>query len=256
VAHHEGSSFQLTVHCFSEPEKVLARAVVGPGENKLYGDSSTWKEVPLLYVKYLNFSPWKDFVLLRIFPFQERVEIQRLEWYDDNYDKGYQGVVSVLEFPGEDFCLISVQRSSRLILHDLQAGTKKGEIDLCGRRGNPQIQFRKESGEIWANDYDTMVIISRKDFRVIRSSRLQNAAAGTRQFIGDYSFVPDETICLVARPFSGDVVGIDTKTLRIKYSAKIGRQPLEAVLFESGKVIARDWKTGDILKGKLKRRWF
>ena len=61
---------------------------------------------------------------------------------------------------------------------------------------------------------------------------------------------------MVARPFSGDVVGIDAATLKIRRSAKLGREPLELAALPGGEVVARDWKTGDVLHGKLKRRWF
>ena len=61
---------------------------------------------------------------------------------------------------------------------------------------------------------------------------------------------------MVARPFRGDVVGIDAATLKIKRSARLGRQPLEVAAVQQGDVVARDWKTGDLLRGKLERRWF
>jgi hypothetical protein len=61
---------------------------------------------------------------------------------------------------------------------------------------------------------------------------------------------------VVARPFSADVVGVDVATLKITQSAKLGRQPLELVALPDGEVIARDWKTGDLLRGRLKRRSF
>jgi hypothetical protein len=70
------------------------------------------------------------------------------------------------------------------------------------------------------------------------------------------SFVADEARCVVARPYSGDVIEIASSTLTTKRRAKLGRQPLEAVALPGGKVVARDWKTGDVLHGTLARRWF
>ncbi len=122
---------------------------------------------------------------------------------------------------------MSVQRSSLLIFHDLDTGLKKAVLDLGGRRGNPELKMRNAGNEIWATDYDTVVVIERSDRRILRSARLQGAENQVRRFIGDFSFAPDERICAVARPFSGDVVGIDTATLKIKRTAKLGRQPLE-----------------------------
>jgi len=257
VGHHsDGARAELTVHRFSDPMNVVARATVTTSECKMAGDASAWQEVPLLYVEYLGFAPWKDFVLLKIAPSTGQIEVQRLEWYDDTYDKGYQGIIGVLELPGEDSALVSVQRSSELILHDLATGRKNGSIDLGGRGGNPILQSRNGGNEIWASDYDTLVVLERSEWRIVRSARLQGAVTGTQQFIGDYSFTPDEQICVVARPFSGDVVGIDAATLKMWRSAKVGRQPLEVAALPGGEVVARDWKTGDLLRGRLERRWF
>ena len=75
------------------------------------------------------------------------------------------------------------------------------------------------------------------------------------QFTGDYSFNRDETLCAVARPFSGDVVALDTEQFRITHYSKLGKQPLEVCLLSDGTVYSRDWKTGNFLKGKLKRKW-
>ena len=252
VGHHfDGTRFELKVHSFSNPGRVQAQAILKNDENRLAGDSSAWENVPLLYVEYLSFEPWKDFVLLRVSPQGGLIRVQRLEWFDDTYDKVYQGVIGVLELPGEEVAVVSVQRSSQLIIHDLDTGLKKGAVDLGGYGGNSDLQFRNEGKEIWANNYDSIVVIQRSDWRILGSARLQGTSPQVRGFIGDFSFAPDEEICAVARPFSGDVVGIDTATLKIKRTAKLGRQPLEVVALAQGEVVARDWKTGDLLHGKL-----
>jgi len=182
----KGSRFELTVHDFSDPSWVAARATFTNADNKVTGDLLQWEGVPLWYVHYLSLWPWNDFVLLKISPASGRVEPQRLGWYDHTYDKGYQGVTGVLELPGENFALISVGRSSEVVLHDLESGTRKGTINLGGRGGNPTLRLGKTGQEIWATDYDTIAVIDRQDLRVLRTSRLQNSIDGTRKFIGDY----------------------------------------------------------------------
>jgi hypothetical protein len=257
VGHHfDGARFEITVHLFSEPKQPVARGVITQTDNRLSGGANAWRQVPRLYIAYLRFPPWEDFVLLLISPSTGRLEAQRLEWYDDKYDKGYQGIVDVLEIPGEDAALVSVQRSSQLVMHDLATGKKTRSLNLAGRGGNPRLYFRASAGEIWASDYDTMVVVNAKNWEVMKRARLQRALTGTQQFIGDYSFAPDEEACVVARPFNGDVVGIDPSSLRIKHRAKLGKQPLEVALLTGGDVLARDWKTGEALCGKLERCWF
>ena len=257
VAHHfDGKRFEVTVRKFSAPSKVVARAWVETDRHALSGDASAWDDVPRLYVEFLAFAPWRDFVMVRVSPSANALEVQRLQWYDERYDKDYQGVVDVLELPGEPVALVSVQRSSQLILHDLETGAAKRSIALCDRGGNPRLELRKSGEEIWASDYDTLVVLKRADWRIARKARLQRASTGTQQFIGDFSFAPDAELCAVARPFGGDVVGLDTASLKIKRAAKLEGQPLEVAVLAGGEVVARDWKTGTMLKGRLERRWF
>ena len=255
VAHHfDGRRFEVSVRSFLDPGSVLARAVIEPGASRIEGDAAAWAGVPCVYVEYLGFPPWNDFALVNLSS-DAAPEVQRLPWYDESYDKDFQGVVDALELPGAGVALVSVQRSSRLIVHDLGTGEQRGAIDLGGRGGNPRLQLRAGGREVWASDYDTLVAVRTDTWQVRRRSRLQTALAGTQQFIGEFAFAPDGAACAVARPFSGDAVGIDAETLRVTRVAKLGRQPLEVAALRGGEVVARDWKTGELLRGELRRRW-
>ena len=92
--------------------------------------------------------------------------------------------------------------------------------------------------------------------QVKSSRRMQASLSGTMQFIGSWSFNEDESLCLVPRPYSGDVLAISTDNLRTRYKAALGGQPLEATTLDDHRVIARDWKTGHLLKGSFRRTWF
>lgn len=256
VAHHfDGHRFEVSVRGFADPGRVLAAAVVEDGRRELLGDASKWADVPRLYIEYLSFVPWKDYALVKVLPAAAAVEIQRLEWYDSSYDKDYQAVIDVVELPG-DCAVISVQRSSRLVLHDLQTGAQERTIDLGSRAGNPKLGLRDSGRELWATDYDTLVVVRIADWKIRKRSRLQSAFTGTQQFIGDYSFAPDGKFCAVARPFSGDIVGVNIETFKVRLFAKTGMQPLEVAALREGRVVARDWKTGGLLQGTLQPRWF
>ncbi len=257
VAHHfDGARFEVTVHSFERPAEVLARAVVEEKGTDISGDPRLWKSVPRLYTEYLKFHPWREFVLLKLSIPRMRIDIHRLDWYDDSYDKMYQAIVGVTELPGRDLALVSVQRCSDLVIHDLGTGRKTGVVRLAGRGGNPTVRLRKNADEIWAIDYDTVVVLDPATLRTVRSRRLQKSFTGTMQFLGEFHFEPEERSCTVARPFSGDVVGIDPRNLEIKRRAKLGRQPLEAAALPDGRVVARDWKTGETLRGASKKLFF
>jgi len=253
LAHHfDGLRFDVTVRDFTDPQTVRARASLNErGESTLEGDSSAWSDVPRLYVEYLKVGGWKDFVLLTISPAAGEIEVRPLEWYGETYDKVYQGVTGVLPIKDGSRAIFSVQRSSELIVQDLQTGKKVGEIILGDRQGNPRPSLRRSETEIWAIDYDTLVVARTEDGRILRRARLQPAREGTQEFVGDFSFSSDDRLCVIARPFSGDVVAVEPETLKVKASAKIGGQPLELVALPEGQVLARDWKSGALLRGAL-----
>ncbi len=73
-------------------------------------------------------------------------------------------------------------------------------------------------------------------------------------FVGDAWVSPDESYLLVPRPGSGDVVALDAESLSPWASVELGQQPLVAVALADGRVVARDWKTGNTLLGHLERR--
>jgi hypothetical protein len=254
--HHHGSGrFEVTAHSFSDPEEILGRCTISrTAQGNIEGSMSPWQYLPKHYVAHLIQPTWADYALVTISP-SEGMTLQRFEWYGDSYDKGYQGIVAATEMPDSNLVLISIQRSSELVVYDPDARRKVREIALAGRGGNPVVSFRRSAPELWASDYDTLVKMYASTERVLTSRRLQEAPTGTAQFIGQFAFDADESICAVARPFSGDVLGLDPRTLRTKYRAALGRQPFEVALLQDGRVFARDWKSGDLLQGTPSRVW-
>ena len=251
IHHFDGAKFMASVGVFSAPEITVSSVAYENGRTSLTGNATAWQGLPQHYVAYLA-PPWNDFVLVKIEA--GYVHIHRLEWYDDSYDKGYQGVVGVIALPDPRYVLISVQRSSELVLHDLETGRAVRKIELAGRGGNPQLMLRDAGKELWAADYDTMVVLDTSTWRVIRKKPLQGSAAGARQFIGEFTISADGGCC-VARPYSGDVLTLDER-LKIRKQAALGRQPTEAIELPGGDVVARDWKTGDPLRGRFEKyRW-
>lgn len=156
-----------------------------------------------------------------------------------------------LEIPDSPFPIVSIARDSNPVLHDPKTNQAVRKLSLAGRNGNPEFRLRRSANEFWANDYDCMVKLDATTLTVKQAERLQDAASGTMQFIGNFSFDPTEALCLAARPFSGDVVVLDADSMRQKQRLALGRQPLDVGLLADGTVIARDWKTGDVLEHKL-----
>lgn len=255
--HYEGARIEITVHSFSDPAKALARIVFSAQGVAFDGSPPLWEAVPHAYVAYFVRPSWADFHLFLINPSRSQAEVLSLDWYDDTYDKGYQGICEVAQVPGRPEMLFSVQRDSNLVRFDVESRKVVDKIPLADRGGNPRLRFLSTKHELWATDYDTLVRLTPGTWRVENSLLLQAAGHGMmRLFAGEFAFTPDETLCVVARPFSGDVVAIDTKSFKVTHACNLGRQPLAVTILSDGSVFARDWKTGDLLQGVLKRKWF
>ena len=256
VVHHaDGRRIEITVHAFAEPANPAARAVVIDEAWEVSGDPSVWTHVPKSYVAYHAGASGSDFALVRVDPSRRGGEIQRFDWYGGEYDKGYQGIVGVVEVPRSELLIVSVQRDSSPVVYDPVARKKVGALDLAGRLGNPTLFFRRRTNELWADDYDTMLKIEPGSWRILKSRLVEKALAGTGRFIGRFAFDADETACIVARPFSRDVVALDTRSLRIRHRCGMDGEPFEAVTLRDGSIVARDWKSGRLLRGTLGRAW-
>jgi hypothetical protein len=248
VGHHfDGERFEISVRPFSKPGEPVANVTVDSASNKLVGDLAAWKSVPNVYVCYLKLLAFQDFVLVHVDPYRGEANVRQFGWYDDAYDKGYQGITAALELPEENLALVSIQRCSDLVLHALDSGKMVRKVSLAGRFGNGFTAYRRKGNEIWASDYDHIVTLDRSTFEVKHRKQLQDG----NQFIGDFAFSDDESSCVIARPFSGDVICVSPNKLDIIAVAKLGKQPLEAILLSGDRVVARDWKSGDLLEGDL-----
>lgn len=256
VHHFDDSHVEITAHSASNPKSVISKIFLGDSNYAYSGDIQVWKNVPRSYVPYISRNSVKDFWLVLLDAENRNIDFQRFEWYDDGYDKGYQGIIGVTEIPSSELLLISVQRDSNLVLYDPVEQKLLRKIELGGRCGNPKLRFRLNANELWADDYDTILKLDPMDWSVKASKKLQDEANGVSQFIGDFSFNADESLCVVSRPFSGEVVALDLENLRIRYHCKTGNQPLEALVLKNKKMVARDWQTGNILTGRMKRRFF
>ena len=254
VWHPLETGFRVSVRHMSAPTNALAQATVKMGQARLEGDSGEWAFVPSVYAGPDTDGPGADqapCALLVIAPDGTAGEVQPLAWFNrDAYDPMYHSILTPVQVPGERLVLIPVQRSSRLVIHDLVTKQEVGHIELADRGGNPTLRFRT-NGELWVDDYDTLLRIDR-DGWVKRDARLLQASVDdARAFVGDWSFTQDGTVCAVARPFSGDVVGLDTTTFKVTSRAVTGEQPLGLAVLNDGRVFARDWKTGKRLSGQL-----
>lgn len=244
-AHDKGRTW--TIRRIDDVETVLASAVWDGEGWTLDGDASIWEDVPR-YVKVDRGDGLSGLVRLAEGP----ASIDPLNWFwDGPYDHGWQGLFGPVEIPGESRLIFPVQRDSHPVIYDPEARRVVGRLTLSGSHGNPSLRFLRTRPELWADDRDTLLRLRTDTWDVMDSQVLQGASdAGVGQFIGDFWIPYDERVCFVARPFSGDVLTLDTDTFTVTSEIQLGRQPLEVARL-GDELIARDWKTRSLMRAEL-----
>ena len=250
VHHFDSGQVRVSAHNFDNPTVALGQFQFFGPDRSFEGPLDPWQFLPAHYVSYLEQPDWNDYALISL-DGEGGLSLQHFDWFDDSYDKGYQGIVGVVDVPNSENVIVSVQRSSRLILYSPVSRQAIRGIDLAGSRGNPRLQFSLNAEVLWADDYDTLLQLDPNNWEIRSQRKLQEAVRGAAQFIGNFSLNTDETLCAVPRPFSGDVLAVDPDDLGTRYHAELGRQPLEATILRDGRVVARDWQTGTLLEGQM-----
>lgn len=255
VVHHwDGGRLEISAHAYSNPQAVISRlslreAISGiPSRVEILreGDLRVWDDLPGAFTGYA-FGEYR--LILTRHPGEE--DVQTLSWFDDSYDKAYQGIVGVAEVPDSSLLIIAIQRDSHPVLYDPESQKAVRKLNLADRGGNPEFQLLAAAHEFWTADYDAIVKLDGRTLKVKGIQMVQAAHQGTRQFIGNFCFDSGQDLCFIARPFSGDAVILDANSMTEMSRIMLGRQPLDIAVLADRKLVARDWKTGDFLFHKL-----
>jgi hypothetical protein len=253
--HYDGRTIRLTVHSFEHPAAPLCSIERIASLSWVQGDVTVLKNAPHYYVAYFDTSQGADYHLLRIDPGARAIQAERFDWFDSSYDKAYQGIVGVTELLSGNL-IVSVQRDSHPVEYDPIRKQVIRKLSLADKAGNPTLRLSASGDQIWADDYDTILKLDSHSLEVLGSRCLQMSPTGAAQFIGRWILDEEQSLCIVPRPFSSDVVAISMDTLKTIYVGALSKQPLEAISLKDGRLIARDWKSGELLKGALQRRTF
>ena len=251
----------ISICPFDSPSDTLSSVTVTAESLDFSGDSSLWEMVPRYFIEYLDYKQGKkDYRLIDLKTVPDSGFFPVPPWYDDkSFDKGHSPICSILQMPNSTFLLFSVKKHPSLILYDPNKQTVVKEIKLDNGSGLPSLVLSNDQSEMWSDDYDTLLKFSIPDFKVLNSIQLQATESYTiqghtfpyKKFIGDFSLSPDEKYCAVARPYSNDVVLLDTETFKIISTSKSQKQPLTVALLPNLEYVCRDWKTGDIEFGRF-----
>jgi hypothetical protein len=243
---HQSSDQAVSIRRVREPGLELASVRFNQLQPTFSGDTGLWKHVDPAVIMITESRPR----LVLIDAPAGRVVDLDLSWFTSaNYDLVWQGLIDCITLELTERVIVSVQRSSELVVIDSGRNERIDSIVLANRGGNPKLCML-QWGEFLASDYDTLCRVDANSLTVLKSVRLQGAKApNTQQFIGEYDVV--QSRCVVARPFSGDVLLLDLDDLRVLGHASVGGQPLAVCMISESRVVTRDWKTGRVAVGKF-----
>jgi len=237
--------FELTAHRFDAPGQALATWRIANSRIGFEGDPDLQEHIAPCYTSYLDYCCRAEARLLRL-DGHDGLTVRELAWFDDSYDKGYQGLTGCHSIPGSDLLIFGIQRCSQPVIYDPRRERVVRRLELAGQYGNCDMKFRRTADELWSVDYDTLVVVDTRDWAVKASRRLQAVEGGsaqTRLFAGGFCFHDAERLCSVGLPFSNAVVTLDTASLETRGMTPFPFQPLDVAVVD-GIVFARDWKTG------------
>lgn len=250
IQHGLSGRSAVSVHMLASLQDPVVRVDVVGWTANVSGDLDAFRGHQRLHVSYLDDDVTGAAGYFLIEVGTRDVRVRRLDWFDDKkYDHMYQSVMSVLELPSGEY-LFGLQRSSELVLCDPASLAVIREVPLAGRHGNPIPFLRNHRSELWAVDYDTVLRLD-VDTLVVEDHWLGQPPAtdGTRMFLGSAWMPRSEQEILVARPGMADVVALNPNSMQIGRLWRTGREPLTAATVGT-QLVARDWKTGDLLLGK------
>jgi hypothetical protein len=249
----EDTRFDISIHHFDDPVISLCKLTFDNYKTKIEGNKDIIRFVPQYYLARLKIHDNFNSHLILIQEDKLIVDDSKIEWYNNgHFDFNYQGLSGVYEF--NDELLFCVQRNGSIYRLNKLTNELISKVDLAQHGGNPKIIFYNDKTRLITDDYNTILLVNTMNWRIEKKVCLQESENGISQFIGSFNLSKKNDLITLARPFSSDVIMLDNN-LKIRYTCKIGRQPLEAIVLESKKVIARDWKTGDLLTGKMKRKF-
>lgn len=259
----DGRRYRISLHPFDAPTSPVARAVVSSnGRAEFEGTPEAWNKAPRVFYGWFGQEPGYGALIL-VDAQAERAELQELNgvrgWPDD------AGASDVVEVPESNLVVISIHHDTsdpRPLIYDPDERAVIGRIPLVGKpigHGQSNPQFLRSRPEAWLKDYANLQRHQLPGWELAGARRLQpprqESWAGRMRpvhlWMGGACFNRDESLCAVARPYSGDVLGIDVDSFRVTHRAVTGGEPVDVVLLSDRRIFTLEWKSGKVRHAKL-----
>lgn len=236
---------EATARPYEAPGHVVSMLQVSDAGVLVDGDRSVWQEYAPFELLHGSAAKGPNERLARWDSNLHLIDVQPMDWFNrGDFDFGYQGLGPAWKIPGTRFAFFTIQRDQEPAIYDPENRCVVERLKLGGGDGNPDMAALRTRPEIWVEDGDSVFAFDVPALKIRRSLHLGNMT-------GDISFDRSEHIGIVPRTTAGEVVGIDVSSFRLTHRAMLGRQPLVAAVSHDLDVMARDWRSGDVLTGKM-----
>jgi len=170
-----------------------------------------------------------------------KIEYEALKPLDPGYSMPC-GITALI--PGSVEVLITLSRNAHFVLFDLASGDSQF-VELPYRYGGAKFVSMNED-EAWLTNYHTLCKVDLQSRSVVKSNRLQpdtfDGKIGRKisTFIGTPHRPQGIEGWLVPRPYSGDILWVDDKTINPIGRIPTGGRPHDIVEFDNGDLLVLD----------------
>jgi hypothetical protein len=258
VHHYSGERAEISIRNVTRPAESLAKLEIHGQVWRFEGDDEAWPHLPRLYTIYYTPAITSDpiYYLVQILPGGRAIELTPLEWYERAQIELYGGIVSVTELPDQEHIVYEIARAPKpLWFYSKVKNRITKHLKLTGKTGVERcIRIHEPSLKLWTSDFDRMFQLELGrwfGYHVTDQLEVQPQVSNEPQYVGQFTFTQDWKTCVIARPFRGDVLLVDTEDFKITGRAMTGHQPRAAVMLKNGQIFARDWHTGQLLQSEF-----
>ena len=253
----ERATFRLIASRFDEPSREFGRVEWGADGGVAKEATEAWANLPPVWLGggCGAGDRFADAYRLRS---DGTVRPLSFDWYTDPpYDHMYIAPSMTAINPLTGDLLVGMGRVPKIIVCDPETGAKKREVLLESFSNSSKLLIDEPNETLWAIGYDTLFCLSLFNLQHSGSRLLEERQRDektgmmSQRFAGRMVLQPDLNRLCVSRPFSGDVVAVDARTLDIVATARTGGQPLSLAVVDD-LAIVRTWKTGELRRATLR----
>lgn len=261
VHHRRGQSVEITAHRIDgSPTRVISRIFLSGRQWRFEGESDVWQHLPRAYFACYTPEVMRDTDdHLIIVNAEERAAEPKGFPAFYGTDNHRWRVQAILDVPKQPAILVEQSGDEHpFILFNYKRGKVGQRFQMTLKPNSARYyRFREHANEFWIADPDHLTKLAPSLFGewvAKKSIRLQLMDSTNGRYTGQFGFTDDESLCVVARPFLGDAVVVDTAKVEIVARVHFEGMPQSVAVLPGGQIYAREWNSGRLLRAAIGRQ--